>query len=321
MDSNRSLSSDDLILKPDATSTELNQLMKIGNEEIKKAIASHPNTSPEALVKLCRDYPKQVLNNSALNLILLENPDFLEKLDNAACLYLNSISKFPQFLIECAVNHSQASIRSNIASNPYLPINYLDKLAQDIDRNVRISVAGTICMSDQNFEWLHGKKAINRTVNHHPHITFKIISQLAKDKDGNVRYVVANNTGTPILILEQLSFDSYLCVREAVARNLQTPEKVLRRLFQSKYESVAQSVAKNRNIPYDLMEICAASDNHKLRYFIADNSSTSKAILTKLALDQDISVRRKVANNSHTPSKIIEQLAKEGIRKNEDIPF
>ncbi len=57
MNNNRSLSFDESIVKPDATSAELDELIKSGNEEIKKAIASHPNTSPETLVKLCRRSP------------------------------------------------------------------------------------------------------------------------------------------------------------------------------------------------------------------------------------------------------------------------
>ncbi len=100
MDNNRSSSSDELIVKPDATSAELDELMKTGNKEIKKAIALHPNTSPETLVKLFRDYSEQVLNNSALSLILLEDPNFLDRLPNEPDFYLNSLSEFPQFFIE-----------------------------------------------------------------------------------------------------------------------------------------------------------------------------------------------------------------------------
>lgn len=320
MNINRSLSFDKSIVKPDAISAKLDELIKRGNKEIKKEIALHPNTPSKTLVKLFRDHSEQVLNHPTLSLILLENPDFLEKLFNESSYYWNSLSKFPQFFIEWAVNHPQVSIRSKIAGNHYIPISFLNKLAQDIDKNVRVSVAGTLCISDRNFEWLHEEKAINRTVNNHSDAAFKIIGQLAQDKDMNVRYVVANNTGTPIYILEQLSFDPHWQVREAVARNRQTPKTVLRRLFQSENKSIVESIARNRNIPNDLMEICAGSENYRFRYFIADNSSTSKTILTKLAFDRDISVRQQVANNPNTPPKIIEQLGKENVRK-EDIPF
>lgn len=334
MDNNCSSSSEDLIVKPDATSAELDELMKTGNIEIKKAIASHPNTSPETLIKLCKDYSdfsftgysQEVLKNPALSLILLENSDFLDRILYESDLVLNSITKFPKFIIKWSVNHPHRAVRSQIAGNHYIPIECLNKLAKDLEYLVRVSVAGTVCMSERDFEWLFGRTAKDRTVNYHPDLALKILYQLAEDKNHNVRYAVARNTGTPVHILEQLSFDLHPHVRSSIAGNQQTPEKVLIRLFQSEYKSlteykpVAESVARNKNIPYDLMEICAASDDDRLRYFIAGNSSATKNVLTKLACDKNRNIRQQVANNSNTSSQIIEQLAKEGIEKT-DIPF
>ena len=45
-----------------------------------KAIASNPNTSQDMLDILVSEFPLQVLNNSVLDLLLLENPSFLDQL-------------------------------------------------------------------------------------------------------------------------------------------------------------------------------------------------------------------------------------------------
>lgn len=299
------------IIKPDATLAELDKLVKTKSDEVKKKIALHPNTSPNTLVELFPDYPEQVLNNPTLDLILLENPDFLEQLCKPdACVY--PLAKLPTFFVEWAVNHPQPSIRSLAANNYYIPIDYLEKLAHDVDHEVRVCVASNVCISNRNFEWLYGESAIDRTVNLYPDAALEILCQLAQDKHFNVRYVVANNTGTPSHIIEQLSFDPHPSVRNAVALNHKASEKVLRRLFNEEDASFVENIATNRNIPHDLMEICAASKK-KIRCFIADNPSATKDILIKLASDSDALVRHKVANNSNTPPEIIEQLARKRI--------
>ena len=304
----------------DATSAELDKLMKTGSDEVKKKIALHPNTSPKTLVELFENYPEQVLNNPVLNLILLEHPDFLEQLCKPYD-YINSLAKLPIFFVEWAVNHPQPSIRLLIADNNYVPINFLQKLAHDVDYDVRIYVASNVCMSDRNFESLYRESATNRTVNLYPDAALKIVCQLAQDKHFDVRYVVANNTGTPSYIIEQLSFDPHPSVRNAVARNSKVSEEVLRRLVKDKDPTVVEAVARNLSIPHDLMEICAASKNKKIRYSVAENPKATKSILIKLASDVDTIVRQEVANNSNTPPEIIEQLAGEGIIKGGEIPF
>ena len=308
------------IIKPNATSAELDKLVKTGSKEVKKKIALHPNTSPKTLVELFPNYPEQVLNNPALDLILLENPDFLEQLCKSYD-YICSLAKLPTFFIRWAVNHAQQSIRLLIADNHYIPIDDLQKLAHDVNYEVRVSVASNVCISNRNFEWLYGESATDRRVNLYPDAALKIICQLAQDKHFNVRYVVANSTGTPGHIIEQLSFDPHPDVRNAVARNSKASEEVLRRLVQDKDRTVVEAIARNPNIPRDLMEICATCKNKGIRYFVAGNPNATKSILTKLASDVDTMVRQNVANNSNTPPEIIEQLAREEIVKFGDILF
>jgi len=137
MDSNSSHSSDELIIKLDATSVELDELMQTKNEAVRKAVVLHPNTSPETLIKLfgdyydssCSiDYLEQVFKNPSLELILLEQPDFFDRLLNQPYSSIYSRRRFPRFFIDCAVNHAEASVRSDIAANYYIPISCLNEL-------------------------------------------------------------------------------------------------------------------------------------------------------------------------------------------------
>ena len=53
---NSSQSSNEPIIDPDATSAELDRLLQIKDKAVRKAIALHPNTPPETLIKLFGEY-------------------------------------------------------------------------------------------------------------------------------------------------------------------------------------------------------------------------------------------------------------------------
>ncbi|NJL63484.1 MAG: hypothetical protein HC903_18695 [Methylacidiphilales bacterium] len=69
-----------LALDENTPSQVLKELAQSQSDKIRFAVAENPNTSPEILKGLFSEFPIQVLNNFALDLILLENPDFLEEL-------------------------------------------------------------------------------------------------------------------------------------------------------------------------------------------------------------------------------------------------
>lgn len=311
MDNNDLLSAEDFLIKPDATAAEIDELLKTANSEVKKAIALHPNTSPETLIKLCeynpynrssRSYYEYVVYNPVISLILLEYPDFLDRLYRRSLHFSHDSAKLPEFVVDWAVNHSGYWIRSQIAANRHISIECLEKLAQDLSSMVRIAVAINICTYNRDFE--QSDKTADRTVNYYRDRALKIICQLAEDKNEYIRSVLAGNTGTPISILEQLSFDLDTEVLYAVAGNSQTPASTIRRLFQRDIKTarklLARAIAGNRGIPIDLMKICASSEDSRLRSNIAGNPSATKEILAKLAKDSDLYVRQQVAINPNT---------------------
>ncbi len=57
-------------------------MAKIDDIELKKAIASNPNTPTKVLLRLINKHPQEVLNNSILPLLLLENPNLLNGISN-----------------------------------------------------------------------------------------------------------------------------------------------------------------------------------------------------------------------------------------------
>ncbi len=117
------------IIKSDATSAELIKLAETGNQDICKAIAQHPNTSPDLLKKLFCNFPVQVLTNPILDLLLLENPNLFEELCDNCCVFCKD--GLPSFFIEWALNQKKTSIRVSLAASSKTPKHILEKLADD----------------------------------------------------------------------------------------------------------------------------------------------------------------------------------------------
>ena len=74
------LTPEELARDPNTSLDILERLAKTSKDDLVLApVAENPNTSPELLIELFDRYPYQVLNNPALELILLEQPDIIEK--------------------------------------------------------------------------------------------------------------------------------------------------------------------------------------------------------------------------------------------------
>jgi len=114
---------------------KLYELAKSRNGVILAKIAQNPNCPPDLLISLFPDNPCDVLNNEILELILLEMPDFLEKLRQEAS-FCFSLYRLPDRLFEFT-KYFSIELRREIVENPYIPICYLEKLIDDKDNYVR----------------------------------------------------------------------------------------------------------------------------------------------------------------------------------------
>jgi len=129
--------------------TPANKLIKLGkvavklqNEKVLSEIAKNPNSPPDLLIELaagylgcCIDdlYLKAIANNPVIDLILLENPNFLEKLYDRLEKYGFEIfvKKLPDKFLKLASTSCYSSLRSFAASNENSPREILEELAND----------------------------------------------------------------------------------------------------------------------------------------------------------------------------------------------
>ena len=127
-----------------------------------------------------------------------------------------------------------------------------------------------------------------------------------------MRRPVAENTNTPVSLLEKLAEDENEYVRCNVAKNTNTPASALEKLAENKESLVRMYVASNANTPVPLLEKLAEDEYEDVRIGVAENANTPVPVLEKLAEDENMYLRKKVAGNAETPDPILEKLQAAG---------
>ena len=139
------LTPEELARDPNTSLDILERLAKTSKDDlVLAAVAENPNTSPELLIELFDRYPYQVLNNPALELILLEQPDIIEKFCERNKYFFNCW-RIPSLILDWAViNINYFEVCQAIASNQLIPVFYLEKIWFSGNIDVRGSIARNI---------------------------------------------------------------------------------------------------------------------------------------------------------------------------------
>ena len=66
------------LAQDETTASEiLIELAKNKDDQVRKAVAANPNTPIETLLSICFEFPREVIDNPIIPLLLLESPDCL----------------------------------------------------------------------------------------------------------------------------------------------------------------------------------------------------------------------------------------------------
>lgn len=273
-------------------------LAKSRHNRVIKAVAQNPNTPPHILEELFGYYPVEVLNNPAIQLLLLETPNFLDKIvsvENDNCDLFFEFDNLPDFFINWAISHPNKLIRFYVAKSSKTTLRYLGVLAEDKDESIRLAVASnpvtTSSLSKIILEQLalSSDFAIRCCVAKEAKNLY-ILNKLALDQHVHVRCKVAENQFIPPTALEFLSEDTDNNVLRLVAENHNTPNYVLEILAQNKYEIILLAVAKNPNTPSYVLQQLAKHSWFFIRQLVATHKNVNIDTLEKLSIDKDRNV-------------------------------
>jgi hypothetical protein len=294
------------------TPTErLREISRKGNKGIRNAIARNPNTPPDILVEYFYEFPNHVLHNPALELILLENPDFFNELVSNNPFVFND--ELPLFFVEWASRHPKESIRESVASSNQTPRHLLADLAADKNDDVRQKVAENHKTPSHSLAQLATDKNnnIRIAVAENPYTSSESLEKLAEDENSDIRRKVAANENTPINTLEILARDKSGMVRLAAIENSclssETSENIVKSLIELDINIIRQI-----KLPLVFFNWAINHPDKNIRILVAENPHTPENLLTKLVDDKVAKIRLTVAKNPNISKSALKILTEDG---------
>jgi hypothetical protein len=225
----------------------------------REALLKNPNLSAKALLFLCPHSPREVLQNPAWPLLLLEDPNIFEKMNPWALCSLLQDQAFPASLLPALSNHKDQYVRQTVASNPRASEELLRHLAHDRNAEVRRAVVSHHASSQDTLQQLirdKDKYIAATAIVRYAKTSEEDLCRIAENVDPNIRTLVLSCSRYPkshyeLLLragatkdlnlhethrrsfgyltadeIERLSYGG-LFVKKLLAQHPQTPEDVL----------------------------------------------------------------------------------------------
>ena len=300
--------------------------------EIRKAVASNPNTPTDVLLKISTEFPKEVIENPVFDLLLLENPNLGEKIGYET---INSLLKLTadRNLSKSVLLTLIALKNKELQQAAKLHVNFAGEMKEGWEEVLKdaIETSNFTTKSQRDreveelfayllelipeflipklLEWGFSFK-VGLAKNHNTPV--HLLEKIALDNEKNYKYgqrYLAANPSIPIYILEKLANYQDQIIRAELASNPIIPVYLLEKLAEDRNRRVRGAVARNFNTPVYLLEKLAGEQNERIRACIAYNPNTPVYILDRLAREQNERICAAMSHNPNTPAYILEQLA------------
>ena len=284
------------LAKDESTAPEkLRELANSTDPITRQNVVMNPNVPPDVLVKLAEQFPRQVFNNPAIDLLLLETPNlFSGKSADSLCSLLKR--EVPERAIEYAVNSIDERFKLAILMNPRTAREILNQLTKS--KNYQIAETAALHINFTN----------NNSADNYREFVRSKIQQETLNSDKSFREILGD-IDRVIKLYEYLppsiSFDQRSKIRQKKNYPRITLSEVEKLMEQKK--SVLD-IASNPNISIEIInKLLEHHDTYQIGWRLALNPTTPLEVLEKLAKsDYKDSVHHAIALNKNTPVYILE---------------
>ncbi|MCY7368388.1 MAG: hypothetical protein LH474_09570 [Chamaesiphon sp.] len=217
-------SSVQIAINPNSDPQSLRKIATSTDWELRRLVASNPNTPTDILWQLGLDFPEAILSNPIFQLLQFEQLQLAAEVPHATLTSLLQCEQVPKNFMDYAVSQQDYSLWLAVAYNAHTPSQLLENLA----RKSR-----------------HQDRELIRAIAAHPNTPHHLLAEIIKI-GGGVAQVVAENNQTPIDVLEQI-LRKYSQVDDAtfvtlVALHPQITPQLLIQMHLAPNKSAAQSL-------------------------------------------------------------------------------
>lgn len=300
------------VAENNAAPPELLRELAVSSKAVCERVAANPNTPTDVLLKLGAKFPKQLLSNPILPLLLLENPNLVENIPLNTLISLLKQEQVPDYILNAASKHHNEDILILVASHINTSKTALEHLSQSHYAKVQ-EVAKLHVNLVKEIELDTKEVAQQVILNFNPVFTYEVnqedlaIAQLIPDfllpnLHNKILYTIALHPNTPTHVLKILCGKNfYSSIHEYVVSNPNIPVNLI------------ESVAEYYNKVYS--EAAAEPESYIKRYAeqvfgaIVSNPNTPVHLIEKLYQYPSDFIHARVAANLNTPVKLLDFLA------------
>ncbi len=274
---------------------KLRELANSTDPITRQNVVMNPNVPPDVLIKLAEQFPRQVFNNPAIDLLLLETPNlFSGKSADSLCSLLKR--EVPERAIEYAVNSTDERFKLAILMNPRTAREILNQLTKS--KNYQIAETAALHINFTN----------NNSADNYREFVRSKIQQETLNSDKSFREILGD-IDRVIKLYEYLPLSISFYQRSKIRQKKNYPRITLsevEKLMEQK-KSVLD-IASNPNISIEIInKLLEHHDTYQIGWRLALNPSTPIAVLEKLARSNyHCGVHQAIALNKNTPVHILE---------------
>ncbi|MBW4472940.1 MAG: hypothetical protein KME45_21570 [Stenomitos rutilans HA7619-LM2] len=284
----------------------LRELAASSDQEARCGVAANPNVPVEVLFKLGEEFPKQLLENPVVSLLLLENPDLFNNLPRPTVDSILKEECIPTFFLNWAINQRRIDFSTWLAKQPETPKRVLVEQA-------------TRSIAEQSEPWCEFLESVIQDPN-----TPDDVLEVIATRDDRLRNPMTDRVDQALMLRPKLPKPviEILAVRGAVSAKIEIARRpisadLLRTLAEDQSEVwLLCAVALNPNTPEDLLEELIVGDRSP--YYVKNSVALSPNLsdrLVFLLLEKDnFDTRSRLEINPHLPITALEKLAKSSNR-------
>lgn len=293
----------------------LANLAKSDDYQTRQYVMANPNTPTEVLFSLGAKFPEELISNPVLNLLILENPYFI---DNYYYFQLEIAQndKTPLAFLKYLMQYGRYGVRKYIAQHPNTSIEMLIIMAEEAIKKQISNDETTIAIASNpktSTELL--EKLLTSYWN-----KIKINTVFFRDDSINIEIklgvALASHPNTSAYILNSLVYSKRKQILLSVVQNCQTSVSLLKKFDDIDY--MHHKFFDLERLPDWFLQWAAKHPNTEIRASLAIGKGTPVCFLEKLSSDKELMVRNYLTFNSSCPDAIREKLSKDSL---EYIPF